>query len=89
MEKQTTKMEIGATYEKNGNKATIIGEGKTSGGWNCWFVKVEKLYERTQDNCDMGYITKEQLSGTEPYVVVESEGLIMKVKNKWDNIFNY
>jgi hypothetical protein len=84
MEKQTTKMEIGATYEKNGNKATIIGEGKTSGGWNCWFIKIEKLYERTQDNCDMGYITSAQLAGTEPYVLVESEGTLLKLKS-WNN----
>ena len=89
MEKQTTKMEIGATYEKNGNKATIIGEGKTSGGWNCWIVKVQKLYERNEYNCDFGYITAEQLAGTEPYVMVEDEVLLIKTKNSWDNIFNY
>ena len=88
MEKQTTKMEIGATYEKNGNRATITGEGLTSGGYPCWNVKVEKQFDRTEHNCTFGYITEEQLAGDEPVVIVENETLIIKGRT-WDNIFNW
>jgi hypothetical protein len=86
MENTKTKMEIGATYQKDGKKATIIGEGTIGSGWGAWFIEVEKLYERTQLNADMGHITSEQLSGTEPYVWTKNVVGYIKSNFNWDKL---